>query len=134
MPNYPDSSRRNFLKKSHVLGAAVVAGKMTSNAGTVLPPLPANPATEKAMPMRNLGRTGYRVGIFSLGGQASIVRSATGGAAVAVFPPLGVSNRNQYKQVGSDLFGCEVIHNNSAVTLPDRSASSRRDVRLHPDT
>ncbi len=77
MPNYPDSSRRNFLKQSSVLGAAVVAGnfvvgKMAGAAANVLPPLPTNPATEKAMPMRNLGRTGYRVGIFSLGGQASI--------------------------------------------------------------
>ena len=26
------------------------------------------------MPMRNLGKTGYRVGIFSLGGQAAIVK------------------------------------------------------------
>ena len=30
MPNHPDPSRRNFLKQSSVLGAAVVAGKMTS--------------------------------------------------------------------------------------------------------
>jgi uncharacterized protein len=34
--------------------------------------LPFNPRTASAMPMRNFGRTGYRVGIFSLGGQASI--------------------------------------------------------------
>ena len=58
MPKHPDSSRRNFLKTSSVLGVAVVAGKMAGKAATVLPPLPANPATEKAMPMRNLGRTG----------------------------------------------------------------------------
>jgi aryl-alcohol dehydrogenase-like predicted oxidoreductase len=36
------------------------------------PALPANPATPEAMPTRNLGRTGYRVGVFSLGGQAAI--------------------------------------------------------------
>ena len=34
--------------------------------------LPYNPRTHKAMPMRNLGRTGYRVGILSLGGQATL--------------------------------------------------------------
>lgn len=72
MPENPDSSRRSFLKKSGVLGMAVVAGKVAESSSHVLPPLPANPATEKAMPTRNLGHTGYRVGIFSLGGQASI--------------------------------------------------------------
>jgi len=35
-------------------------------------PLPHNPRTFQAMPTRNLGQTGHRVGIFSLGGQAVI--------------------------------------------------------------
>jgi uncharacterized protein len=35
-------------------------------------PLPHNPRTAGAMPMRNLGLTGYRVGQLSLGGQATI--------------------------------------------------------------
>ena len=35
-------------------------------------PLPYNPRTHQAMPMRNLGKTGYRVGILSLGGQATL--------------------------------------------------------------
>lgn len=34
--------------------------------------LPHNPRTAAAMPMRNFGRTGYRVGLFSLGCQAAI--------------------------------------------------------------
>jgi aryl-alcohol dehydrogenase-like predicted oxidoreductase len=34
--------------------------------------MPFNSRTAAAMPMRNLGRTGYRVGIFSLGCQAAI--------------------------------------------------------------
>jgi aryl-alcohol dehydrogenase-like predicted oxidoreductase len=34
--------------------------------------LPSNPRTPGAMPTRNLGKTGYKVGIFSLGGQAAI--------------------------------------------------------------
>jgi aryl-alcohol dehydrogenase-like predicted oxidoreductase len=37
-----------------------------------LPALPANARTVASMPTRNLGRTGYKVGIFSLGGQAAI--------------------------------------------------------------
>jgi predicted aldo/keto reductase-like oxidoreductase len=38
-------------------------------------PLPHNPRTHQAMPTRNLGQTGHRVGIFSLGGQAVIETS-----------------------------------------------------------
>jgi len=37
-----------------------------------LPALPSNPVTPTAMPTRNLGKTGYKVGIFSLGGQAAL--------------------------------------------------------------
>jgi aryl-alcohol dehydrogenase-like predicted oxidoreductase len=79
-----DSSRRDFLKQSSVLGAAVVAGRVTDKASTALPPLPLNPVTEKAMPTRNLGRTGYRVGIFSLGGQASIEQPNNEAVAVPI--------------------------------------------------
>ncbi|MFY9675151.1 MAG: twin-arginine translocation signal domain-containing protein, partial [Terriglobales bacterium] len=84
MSDTPDSSRRNFLKKSSVLGVAVVAGKVAEASNTSLPPLPNNPVTEKAMPTRNLGRTGYRVGIFSLGGQASIEQPNNEAVAVPI--------------------------------------------------
>ena len=84
MPKHPESSRRDFLKKSSVLGVAVVAGKVTTGATSALPPLPTNPATEKAMPMRNLGRTGYRVGVFSLGGQAAIEQPNNEAIAVPI--------------------------------------------------
>jgi hypothetical protein len=79
-----DSSRRDFLKKSSVLGAAVVTGAVTDTPSSKLPPLPLNPATEKAMPTRNLGRTGYRVGIFSLGGQAAIEQPNNEAVAVPI--------------------------------------------------
>jgi hypothetical protein len=46
--------------------------------------LPINPATERAMPTRNLGRTGYRVGIFSLGGQAAIEQPDNEAVAVPI--------------------------------------------------
>lgn len=74
----PDGAleRRDLLK----LGAAAAAGFLardlsadmpaqTAKAATVFPE---NPRTAAAMPMRNLGKTGYRVGIFSLGGQAAV--------------------------------------------------------------
>ena len=38
-------------------------------------PLPYNPRIFEAMPTRNLGQTGHRVGIFSLGGQAVVETS-----------------------------------------------------------
>lgn len=84
MPDQPDSSRRSFLKTSGVLSMAVVAGKVAEASGKVLPPLPSNPVTEKAMPTRNLGRTGYRVGIFSLGGQASVEQPNNEAIAVPI--------------------------------------------------
>ena len=37
-----------------------------------LPEMPSNPHTQAAMPTRNLGRTGFRTGLFSLGGQAAL--------------------------------------------------------------
>ncbi len=64
--------RRDLLK----LGTAAAAGFISHGvmAGTPqkMPALPVNPRTPDAMPTRNLGRTGFQVGIFSLGGQAAI--------------------------------------------------------------
>jgi len=71
------SDRRNFLKT----GGAIAAGLLTNSAvlarptSTAFAPLPENPKTPAAMPTRNLGKTGYKVGIFSLGGQAAIERA-----------------------------------------------------------
>jgi aryl-alcohol dehydrogenase-like predicted oxidoreductase len=76
-------NRREFLGHSLAASMAVAAsqsaaanaqppaGAAAAPAGR-LPPLPFNPRTAAAMPMRNLGRTGFRVGIFSLGCQAAI--------------------------------------------------------------
>jgi aryl-alcohol dehydrogenase-like predicted oxidoreductase len=69
------ANRRNFLKT----GGAVAAGLLAEAAmparasvGNALTELPVNPRTQAAMPTRNLGKTGYKVGIFSLGGQAAL--------------------------------------------------------------
>ena len=69
----PQHDRRTFLKT----GGAVAAGLLASaaapaSAAATLPDLPSNPRTMAAMPTRNLGKTGYKVGIFSLGGQAAL--------------------------------------------------------------
>ncbi len=62
-------NRRGFLGTGL---AGVAATAVAAPAGAGKHALPYNPRTEKAMPMHNLGRTGFRVGILSLGGQATI--------------------------------------------------------------
>lgn len=71
----PGASRREFVKAAAAgaVGLAVGAQAARSEAaGPAAGAGPYNPRTFAAMPTRNLGRTGYRVGIFSLGGQATI--------------------------------------------------------------
>lgn len=73
MPKPPASpDRRNFLKTGGALAAGLLTQTVSARAATQLPALPANPRTQAAMPTRNLGKTGYKVGIFSLGGQAAL--------------------------------------------------------------
>jgi len=80
--------RRNFLK----VGGALAAGLLSqaalpasaANALHTLPPMPDNPRTLNAMPTRNLGKTGYKVGIFSLGGQASLEKGKNFEVAVPI--------------------------------------------------
>ena len=83
--------RRGLLK----LGAAAAAGLVAGRLGAAETPkvaeaakpasgaaLPWNPRTAEAMPTRNLGKTGFRVGIFSLGGQAAIEKAENDAVAV----------------------------------------------------
>jgi hypothetical protein len=76
-------SRRDFLGTTLAASMAIAASRAATasapeTAGAAVAPtghqrpLPFNPRTAAAMPMRNLGKTGFRVGIFSLGCQAAI--------------------------------------------------------------
>jgi uncharacterized protein len=76
-------SRREFLGTTLAASMAIAASRAATASAQepasapVTPtgnrrPLPFNPRTAAAMPMRNLGKTGFRVGIFSLGCQAAI--------------------------------------------------------------
>jgi len=77
--------RRDFLKAGGAVAAALVApGAILADSKKEMPPLPTNPVTLKAMPTRNLGRTGYKVGIFSLGGQASLEKANNFDVAVPI--------------------------------------------------
>jgi uncharacterized protein len=78
--NLPDvtrkQGRRDFLKAGGAVTAALLVPTALKadapKALSALPALPSNPVTPTAMPTRNLGKTGYKVGIFSLGGQAAL--------------------------------------------------------------
>ena len=77
--------RREFLKAGGAVAAALLAPSAAlADAAKTLPPLPSNPRTPAAMPPRNLGKTGYRVGIFSLGGQAAIEKPNNFDVAVPI--------------------------------------------------
>lgn len=85
-----NQDRRAFLKGTTAAAAAVLTGAAlprTAVAGT-LPEtpgnLPNNPRMQDAMPTRNLGKTGYKVGIFSLGGQAALEKANNADVAVPI--------------------------------------------------
>jgi hypothetical protein len=80
----PRLDRRDFLKIGGGATAGVLAGAALPSSSLAVPPLPANPKTAAAMPTRNLGKTGYRVGLFSLGGQAAIELPGNEATAVAI--------------------------------------------------
>jgi aryl-alcohol dehydrogenase-like predicted oxidoreductase len=71
-PAARNQGRREFLKAGGAITAALLAPSALAETTKTMAALPSNPRTPAAMPTRNLGKTGYRVGIFSLGGQAAI--------------------------------------------------------------
>jgi uncharacterized protein len=80
-------NRRNFLKKSGALAAGLFAQAglaAHASAPKELGALPDNPKTQTGMPTRNLGKTGYKGGIFSLGGQASLEKANNFDVAVPI--------------------------------------------------
>ena len=67
--------RRDVLKLGTAAAAGFVAKSVMGGEAKQMPGLPNNPLTPKAMPTRNLGKTGYQVGIFSLGGQSALEKA-----------------------------------------------------------
>jgi hypothetical protein len=77
--------RRDFLKAGGAVTAALLTpSAILADSPKTMPGLPENPRTMEAMPTRNLGKTGYKVGIFSLGGQASLERPNNFDVAVPI--------------------------------------------------
>jgi len=76
--------RRDLLKLGTAATVSYLARGVVSEASAAVPPLSVNPVTPSAMPTRNLGRTGYRVGVFSLGGQAAVEQPNNEAVAVPI--------------------------------------------------
>ena len=74
-------SRREFMKTGGI-GAAALLAPATLPA-TVYAAQEKSP-TSATMPTRNLGRTGHRVGLFSLGGQSALEHENNEAVAVAI--------------------------------------------------
>jgi uncharacterized protein len=103
----PLVERREFLQRGVAVvgGAAAGAGLGASATAAAPRPLPHNPRTPSAMPTRNLGRTGYSVGVFSLGGQAAVEQPNNEAAAVAIVEKaldLGVNYVDTAARYGGD--------------------------------
>src|ERR1700751_4219298 len=84
-PPIRQSGRGDFLKGGGVVTAALLTPAcLSGDVKRNLPALPSNPKTTAAMPIRNLGKTGYKVGIFSLGGQAALEKANNFDVAVPI--------------------------------------------------
>ena len=101
--------RRDWIK----LGAAGATGLLAARldcADRVPPAAPAwadphNPRTAKAMPTRNLGKTGQLVGLFSLGCQAAIEKADNEAVAVPIIDralDLGVNYLDTSARYGGE--------------------------------
>ncbi len=76
--------RRDFMKAGGVATAALLTHSVLPGTARALPASQAAPARPDTMPTRNLGRTGHRVGVFSLGGQAALERPDNEAVAVPI--------------------------------------------------
>ncbi|MGZ4731450.1 MAG: aldo/keto reductase [Terriglobales bacterium] len=139
------ASRRNFLKTTGAVTAGALAGSLLpENAGaTATAPVnataPNNPATAGAMPTRNLGRTGHRAGIFSLGGQAAIEQPSNEAVAVPIIEralDLGVNYLDTAAMYGGKerwsqrYFGQVMKHRRNQVYLASKTHDRTRDGSL----
>jgi len=81
-------NRRDFVRAgvASAMGFALGSDTLVSANPALAEPQapPYNPRTFGSMPTRNLGRTGYRVGLFSLGGQATIEKPGTEEESMAI--------------------------------------------------
>jgi predicted aldo/keto reductase-like oxidoreductase len=132
--------RRDVLKLGTAAAAGLVARGVMAETPRTLPPLPVNPKTPQAMPTRNLGKTGFQVGIFSLGGQAAIEQANNFDVAVPLIEralDLGVNYVDTSARYGGveerwseQYFGQVMKIRRSEVFLATKSHDRTRDGSL----
>lgn len=133
--------RRDLLKLGAAAAAGLVAGRLTE--AEAAPPKPGaspyNPRTADAMPTRNLGKTGYRVGVFSLGGQAAIEKPENDAVAVPIIEralDLGVNYLDTSARYGGEArwseryFGQVMAKRRSEAFLATKTHDRTRDGSL----
>ncbi len=82
--NSSRNSRRSFLKSSGLMTAAAIGSAAMPKLSSATAAAPAETPRRETMPTRNLGKTGYKVGIFSLGGQAAVEKPHNEDIAVPI--------------------------------------------------
>ena len=132
--------RRDVLKLGTAAAAGFVARGVMAETPRTLPPMPVNPKTPQAMPTRNLGKTGFQVGIFSLGGQAAIEQPNNFDVAVPLIEralDLGVNYVDTSARYGGveerwseQYFGQVMKNRRSEVFLATKSHDRTRDGSL----
>jgi len=133
--------RREFLKAGGAVTAALLAPSALAEADApkALPSLPSNPVTPTAMPTRNLGKTGYKVGIFSLGGQGSLERPNNADVAVPIIEralDLGVNYIDTSSIYGGparwseQYVGAVMAHRRDQAFLATKTKERTRDASL----
>jgi predicted aldo/keto reductase-like oxidoreductase len=132
--------RRDVLKLGTAAAAGFAASSVMGETPRAIPDLPVNPATPDAMPTRNLGKTGYQVGIFSLGGQAAIEQPNNFDVAVPLIEralDLGVNYADTSARYGGveerwseQYFGEVMKTRRSEVFLATKSHDRTRDGSL----
>jgi aryl-alcohol dehydrogenase-like predicted oxidoreductase len=78
------SNRRTFLRSSGLMTAVAVGSAAIPKLAAASTATPSVAPASEAMPTRNLGKTGYKVGIFSLGGQAALEHAHNEDVAVPI--------------------------------------------------
>jgi predicted aldo/keto reductase-like oxidoreductase len=141
-PDEENTTRRRFLKTTGAVTVGALAGSLLPETAAASPgafDTPFNPATSGAMPTRNLGRTGHRVGIFSLGGQAAIEQPNNEAGAVSIIEralDLGVNYIDTAAQYGgrerwSQRYVGQVMkHRRSQAYLASKTHDRTRDGSL----
>jgi aryl-alcohol dehydrogenase-like predicted oxidoreductase len=79
-----NAGRRAFLKVGGTAAAALLGHAANAQQTSGVPAHAQNSQSVPALPTRNLGLTGYKVGIFSLGGQAALERPNNQAIAVPI--------------------------------------------------